>query len=206
MAQASASRLALTVKLEMYIDEFFNSPFFTNYSSSYLLMTLKDITSLLPNLPVKRLNVDRSGSRRRNFVDDFSADGKTAPRREETDKHYNVFICPNRSKNPGRVYRGLVRNEFAGDGYFERSAGYSVPPWIVRSTKRLIMMDRFKRKEEMEEEGRGAEERGGGEGTEEEGRGGETEEGGRGGGPKEGGGKEGGEEQKKTLVFSSDIP
>lgn len=77
MAQASASRLALTVKLEMYIDEFFNSPFFTNYSSSYLLMTLKDITSLLPNLPVKRLNVDRSGSRRRNFVDDFSADGKT---------------------------------------------------------------------------------------------------------------------------------
>ncbi|ROT73710.1 hypothetical protein C7M84_007849 [Penaeus vannamei] len=135
MAQASASRLALTVKLEMYIDEFFNSPFFTNYSSSYLLMTLKDITSLLPNLPVKRLNVDRSGSRRRNFVDDFSADGKTAPRREETDKHYNVFICPNRSKNPGRVYRGLVRNEFAGDGYFERSAGYSVPPWIQLSVE-----------------------------------------------------------------------
>lgn len=76
MAQASASRLALTVQLEMYIDEFFNSSFFTNCSSSSLLLTLKDLTSLLPNLPVKKLSVGHSNSQRRNFIEDLGARGK----------------------------------------------------------------------------------------------------------------------------------
>ncbi|XP_042857282.1 transient receptor potential channel pyrexia-like [Penaeus japonicus] len=152
MAQASASRLALTVQLEMYIDEFFNSLFFTNRLSSSVLHTLKDLTTLLPNLPVKRLIISRSDSWRRSFVDDFIAHGKRAPSRRETNRCYNVFICPNRSKDPGQVYRSLAPNEFSGDDFFERPAGYFIPPWIVRSTKILINSDRFKKKEGMEEE------------------------------------------------------
>ncbi|XP_063608800.1 transient receptor potential channel pyrexia-like isoform X2 [Penaeus indicus] len=198
MAQASASRLALTVRLEMYIDEFFNSSFFTNYSSSSLLHALKDITSLLPNLPEKRFSVGHRDSRRRDYIEDLSAQGTAGSARKEAQKYYNVFICPNRSKKPGRVYRGLTPNEFAGEGYFERSAGYSLPPWIVRNTKDLIMSTRFKRKQEMGEEGGAAAEGGRGGGAEERGRGGGAEEGGRAGGE---------EQKKKTSVQdSSDIP
>ncbi|XP_047475353.1 transient receptor potential channel pyrexia-like [Penaeus chinensis] len=193
MSQASASRLALTVRLEMYIDEFFNSSFFTKCLSTSLFHTLKDITSLLPNLPVKRLSVGHSNSRRRTYIEDLSAQGKSVSARKEAHKYYNVFICPNRSKKPGRVYRGLTPNEFAGEGYFERSAGYSLPPWIVKNTKDLLMSNRFMRKQVMGEEGGAAAEGGSGEVAEE-------------------GGRAGGEEQKKktsvqeALVLSSDIP
>lgn len=72
----------------------------------------------------------------------------------EAEKYYNVFICPNRTNDSGRVYRSLIPNGFSKEDFIERPAAFTLPPWIVRNTKLLINSDRFRRKVEGGEAGR----------------------------------------------------
>ncbi|XP_047475385.1 transient receptor potential channel pyrexia-like [Penaeus chinensis] len=142
MKKAGVNRLALTVLLEMQIDEFFNSRF----ASCFLLRPLKDMTSLLPSLTAKPLTVRRGSSRPRSTIANFKMQGQAAQRMIVAEKYYNVFICPNRTNDSGQVYRSLIPHEFSSEGFIERPAAFTLPPWIVRNTKLLINSDRFRRK------------------------------------------------------------
>ncbi|XP_042883338.1 transient receptor potential channel pyrexia-like [Penaeus japonicus] len=145
MKKAGVKRLALTVLLEMQFDEFFNSSFVTRLLRR-CLRPLKDMTSLLPNIAVKPLTFDRGSFRPQRLINDFDTQEQAARKLNEVEKYYNVFICPNRSKDPGRVYRSFNQTEFSGERIVEHPAGYTLPPWIVRNTTLLIHCDRFRRK------------------------------------------------------------
>ncbi|XP_063608805.1 transient receptor potential channel pyrexia-like [Penaeus indicus] len=144
MKKAGVNRLALTVLLEIQIDEFFTSRF----GSCFLFRPLKDMTSLLPSLTTKPLTVGRGSFRPRSIIADFETQGQAAQKMIEAEKYYNVFICPNRTNDSGQVYRSLTPNEFSSEGFIERPAAFTLPPWIVRNTKLLIDSDRFRRKVE----------------------------------------------------------
>nr|XP_027216528.1 transient receptor potential channel pyrexia-like isoform X2 [Penaeus vannamei] len=78
MKKAGVNRLAVTVLLEIQIDEFFNSALASCLICRLLLRPLKDMTSLLPNLAVKSLKVGRSSFRPRGTIADFGAQGRAA--------------------------------------------------------------------------------------------------------------------------------
>ncbi|XP_045622362.2 transient receptor potential channel pyrexia isoform X2 [Procambarus clarkii] len=142
--KASVYRLALTVEQEANVEEILNMKLMACLLPHRFLNWLKLQCSLLGCLPHRPLPFLTTGYNATNYILSAWWISKLVGTQHLSNmSQYNIFVCPNHSETPGRVYDCLEENNMSIDSMEKspdvaRGTPYKLPNSLLENVKQMI--------------------------------------------------------------------
>nr|XP_045622360.1 transient receptor potential channel pyrexia-like isoform X1 [Procambarus clarkii]XP_045622361.1 transient receptor potential channel pyrexia-like isoform X1 [Procambarus clarkii] len=142
--KASVYRLALTVEQEANVEEILNMKLMACLLPHRFLNWLKLQCSLLGCLPHRPLPFLTTGYNATNYILSAWWISKLVGTQHLSNmSQYNIFVCPNHSETPGRVYDCLEENNMSIDSMEKspdvaRDTPYKLPNSLLENVKQMI--------------------------------------------------------------------